>query len=227
MKKPFHRRTETPWEVTCHKMNCDSATLHQVPVLSKLWCLTSTETIRLIRDGENVGEGGMEVGEVGEYISIATLSPPEWLALRWAAMRAIQLMSRFIICEGQSHKTLSTFMSCKRSRIKLSSDWSGRLGWGCLLFFGSFFCCCFFLFFFFLTGSCHWCARFRLKPQALVYDILLPKAMLEVWLWLRVLYPQGTEDKKSSLSLGYQGKDNSSWISSLVLCGATQVKLKS
>ena len=137
------------------------------------------------------------------------------------------LMSRFIICEGQSHKTLSTFMSCKRSRIKLSSDWSG-LGWGCLLFFCVFFFV-FLLFFLllFLTGSCHWCARFRLKLQALVYDILLPKAMLEVWLWLRVLYPQGTEDKKSSLSLGYQGKDNSSWISSLVLCGATQVKLKS
>ena len=27
------------------------------------WCLTSTETIRLIRDGENGGEGGMEVEE--------------------------------------------------------------------------------------------------------------------------------------------------------------------
>ena len=29
---------------------------------SKNWCLTSTETIRLIRDGEKVGEGGVEVG---------------------------------------------------------------------------------------------------------------------------------------------------------------------
>ena len=37
----------------------------------------STETIRLIRDGENGGEGGMEVGEEGDYIPIATLSPPE------------------------------------------------------------------------------------------------------------------------------------------------------
>ena len=34
-------------------------------------CVTSTETIRLIRDG------GMEVGKEGEYIPIATLSPPE------------------------------------------------------------------------------------------------------------------------------------------------------
>ena len=31
----------------------------------------------------------MEVGENNEYIPIATLSPPEWPALRWAAMRAI------------------------------------------------------------------------------------------------------------------------------------------
>ena len=37
----------------------------------------STETIRLIRDGENGGEGGMEVGGEGDYILIATLSPPE------------------------------------------------------------------------------------------------------------------------------------------------------
>ena len=38
--------------------------------------LTSTETISLIRDGGNGGRG-MEVGEEGEYIPIATLSPPE------------------------------------------------------------------------------------------------------------------------------------------------------
>ena len=31
----------------------------------------------------------MEVGEEGEYIHIATLSPPEWPALRWGAMRVI------------------------------------------------------------------------------------------------------------------------------------------
>ena len=46
--------------------------------VSKLtWCLTSTETARLIRDGE-MGRGGVvEVGEEGDYIPIATLSPPE------------------------------------------------------------------------------------------------------------------------------------------------------
>ena len=39
----------------------------------------SAETTRLIRDGEKggKGEGGMEVGEEGDYIPIATLSPPE------------------------------------------------------------------------------------------------------------------------------------------------------
>ena len=40
-------------------------------------CLMSTETIRLIRDGENGSEEDMEVGEEGDYIPIATLSPPE------------------------------------------------------------------------------------------------------------------------------------------------------
>ena len=40
------------------------------------WRFTSTETVRLIRDGEK-GEGGMEVREEGNYIPISTLSPPE------------------------------------------------------------------------------------------------------------------------------------------------------
>ena len=35
----------------------------------------STETLRLIRDGEKWGGGGMEVGEEGDYIPIATLLP--------------------------------------------------------------------------------------------------------------------------------------------------------
>ena len=37
----------------------------------------STETVRLIRDGGNGGEGGMEMGEEGDYVPIMTLSPPE------------------------------------------------------------------------------------------------------------------------------------------------------
>ena len=45
--------------------------------IKQTWCLTSTETVRLIRDGEKVGEGGMEVREGVDYILIATLSPPE------------------------------------------------------------------------------------------------------------------------------------------------------
>ena len=41
--------------------------------------ITSTETERLIRDGEKGGreEGGMEAGKEGDYRPIATLSPPE------------------------------------------------------------------------------------------------------------------------------------------------------
>ena len=48
-----------------------------VYVSKQTWCLTSTETVRLIRDGEKGGGGGMEVGEEGDYIPIATLLPPE------------------------------------------------------------------------------------------------------------------------------------------------------
>ena len=58
---------------------------------SKYTCgLTSTETVRLIRDGGK-GEGGMEVGGEEYYIPIATLSPPEMTPalMRWAVMRAI------------------------------------------------------------------------------------------------------------------------------------------
>ena len=73
--------------------------------LSKARCLTSTETIRLIRDGEK-GEGVMEVGVEGDYstnrYTVTTRMTP---ALRWAAMRAILMFHK---CEGQSHKTVST-----------------------------------------------------------------------------------------------------------------------
>ena len=51
--------------------------------------LTSTETVRLIRDGEK-GEGGMEVGEIGRlYTYRYTVTSRMTFALRWAAMRAI------------------------------------------------------------------------------------------------------------------------------------------
>ena len=47
-------------------------------VSKKTWCLTSTETMRLIRDGEiGTGRRGMEVGGEVEYIPITTLSPPD------------------------------------------------------------------------------------------------------------------------------------------------------
>ena len=47
---------------------------HPPPQVSKHGASTSTETIRLIRDGENGPgpEGGMEVWEEGDYIPIAT-----------------------------------------------------------------------------------------------------------------------------------------------------------
>ena len=50
----------------------------------------------------------MEVGEEGDYIPIATLSPLTRMtaALRWAAMRAI-LMFHLVIVRD-CHKTVST-----------------------------------------------------------------------------------------------------------------------
>ena len=39
--------------------------------------LTSTESTRLVGDGKKGGKRGMKVGEEGDYIPIATLSPPE------------------------------------------------------------------------------------------------------------------------------------------------------
>ena len=65
--------------ISCSKSN-------MVSVLNVHW-----ETIRLIRDGENGGRGygGGGGGSVYVYIPITTRSPPEWPALRWAAMRAV------------------------------------------------------------------------------------------------------------------------------------------
>ena len=51
----------------------------------------STETVRLIRDGEKVGEGGVQVGGKGErlYTYRYTVTTRMTPALRWAAMRDI------------------------------------------------------------------------------------------------------------------------------------------
>ena len=49
---------------------CGCFLFHMLSYSKLTWCLMSTETTRLIRDG---GGGG------GLYIHIATLSPPEWL----------------------------------------------------------------------------------------------------------------------------------------------------
>ena len=50
-------------------------------VSKQTWCLTSTETMRLIRDREKAGGGGKGARRwgkrEGDYIPIATLSPPE------------------------------------------------------------------------------------------------------------------------------------------------------
>ena len=65
----------------------------------------STETIRLIRDGENGGRGygGGERGRVYPYhYTVTTRMIP---ALWWAAMRAILM---FHNRERQNHKTVST-----------------------------------------------------------------------------------------------------------------------
>ena len=80
-----------------------------------MWCLTSTETTRLFRDGE---KGHMEEGEEVDYIlytyryTVTTRMTP---ALRWAATRAFFFL--FINCEGrQSHKTVSTDHNFWRER---------------------------------------------------------------------------------------------------------------
>ena len=62
------------------------------------------------------GEGGMEVGEGGEYIPIATLSPlwpaSEIAGQRWLDENTVSLIN----CEGQSHRTVSTNHNFWRER---------------------------------------------------------------------------------------------------------------
>ena len=63
---------------------------HSATLSKSTWCLTSTEIIRLIRDGETVGKGVIAVGEEGDYITyLYTVTTRMTPALRWAAMRAI------------------------------------------------------------------------------------------------------------------------------------------
>ena len=74
----------------------------------------STETIRLIRDGENVGEGGVVVGGGGRgrsYTYHYTVTTRKTPALRWAAIRAILM---FHNCEGQSQDSVHRPQLLKR-----------------------------------------------------------------------------------------------------------------
>ena len=75
--------------------------------------LTSTETIRLIRDGEKGGRGYGGGGRGRLYTYRHTVTTRMTYALRWAAMRAILM---FHNCEGQGHKTVSTDHNLRRER---------------------------------------------------------------------------------------------------------------
>ena len=76
------------------------------PVSKYAWSLPSTETIRLIRDGEKGGKGVWRWGEKDIiYLSVYTVITRMTSAVRWAAMRATLM---FHNCEGQSPKTVST-----------------------------------------------------------------------------------------------------------------------
>ena len=69
-------------------------------------CFTSTETIRLIRDGEKgEGRGYGGGGRRRLYTCRYTVTTRMTSALRWAAVRTILMVHN---CEGQSHKTEST-----------------------------------------------------------------------------------------------------------------------
>ena len=74
--------------------------LVKIFAVSKLtWCLTSPESMRLVRDG------GKGVWRWGERETVYLLLHRMTSALRWGEMRAILM---FHNCEGQSHKTVST-----------------------------------------------------------------------------------------------------------------------
>ena len=61
-------------------------------VNKEIWCLTSTETIRLITGGEK-GKWGTEVGERERvYTYRYTVTTRMTAALRWAAMREVSML---------------------------------------------------------------------------------------------------------------------------------------
>ena len=69
----------------------------------------STETIRLIRDGEKGGKGVWRCGEREIiYLSLYTVTTRMIPALIWAAVRAILMFQYSHFNDGQSHKTVST-----------------------------------------------------------------------------------------------------------------------
>ena len=76
----------------------------------------STETMRLIRDGEK-GEGGMEVGEREIIYLSLHCHHQNNSALRWAAMRAILMFQLEVMDKviGQCPQT-TTFLKRKESR---------------------------------------------------------------------------------------------------------------
>ena len=102
--------------------------------------------MRLIRDGEN-GGGGIEVGGEGDYIPIATLSPPEWL--RW------ETFQYFIIVRDKiTRQCPQTTTFEEKGEPKQPKLWSLLLKVKKLIFVvvvGVFFY--FFLFYFFMVSS--------------------------------------------------------------------------
>ena len=64
-------------------------TVSAAPWSKYTWCLTSTETIRLIRDGEKGGRGYGGGGRRRLYTYRYTVTTRMIPALRWVAMRAI------------------------------------------------------------------------------------------------------------------------------------------
>ena len=72
--------------------------------VNKHWCLTSTETTRLIRGGEN---GGKEVGGEGDYIYLSLhCHHQNDFCIKMGSEESHFNVS--VGSDGQSHKTVST-----------------------------------------------------------------------------------------------------------------------